>query len=117
MKTNWAERVWVNGPLRILFQQREVEFFRELHEPDSMERILEIGCGQGTGVALILRSFHPRMVEAIDIDPLMIRKAERRFASGREGTNGSTVSFHVGDAEELPYEDASMDAVFNFGIL
>lgn len=117
MKTNWAEKVWVNGPLRILFQQREVKFFRTLHEPERLRKVLEIGCGQGTGVSLILRHFQPERVDAIDIDPLMVRRAERRFARGKKELGRSSVKIQAGDAEQLPFEDASMDAVFNFGII
>ncbi|HUX21969.1 MAG TPA: class I SAM-dependent methyltransferase [Spirochaetia bacterium] len=115
MKTNWPERVWVNGPLRIFFQQNEVKFFRSLHEPEHLQKVLEVGCGNGIGVNLILRAFGPEVVEAIDIDPLMVRKAERRFA--KRAHNGTTVKVQVGDAEQLPYGDGSMDAVFNFGII
>lgn len=116
MKTNWAEKVWVNGPLRILMQTREVRFFKALvdHKPTSYA--LEIGCGQGTGVSLILRHFRPRRLEAIDIDPAMIRRAERRFHRRRSQFETS-VGFRVADAQELPFESATMDAVFNFGII
>lgn len=117
MKTNWAEKVWVNGPLRILFQKREVEFFHTLHEPGELDSVLEIGCGKGTGISLITSSFAPKRVEGIDIDPAMVRLAERRFSNGTRRPNGASVNVMVGDAERLPYENASMDAVFNFGII
>jgi len=117
MKTNWAEKVWVNGPLRIFFQQREVKFFKTLSDPERLGQVLEIGCGQGTGVTLILRHFHPARVRAIDIDPAMIGRAERRFRSPSERGNGTAIDFRVADAEELPFDAESMDAVFNFGII
>lgn len=116
MKTNWAEKVWVNGPLRILMQTREVRYFRTLLGRRSLANILEIGCGQGTGVTLIIRHFHPRHVEAIDIDPAMIRRAERRFR-GRRAMQDTSVRFRIADAQELPFAASSMDAVFNFGII
>lgn len=116
MKTNWAEKVWVNGPLRILMQTREVRFFKTLHDRKSLPNVLEIGCGQGTGVTLIIRHFRPQRVEAIDIDPAMIRRAERRFRR-KPAQHHAKVSFRIANAQELPFDSASMDAVFNFGII
>lgn len=115
MKTNWAEKVWVNGPLRVYFQQREVEFFKSAHQPAELPRVLEVGCGQGVGVGLIVRHFRPESVEAIDIDPVMVRRAQHRFRAGRR--DGTQITIRLADAEELPFAEESMDAVFNFGII
>lgn len=117
MKTNWAEKVWVNGPLRIYFQEREVRFFKTLHDSGKIGTVLEVGCGQGVGVSLILRHFRPERVEAIDLDPAMVRRAQRRFRRYNERETGTELQFQIGDAERLPFPDASMDAVFNFGII
>lgn len=109
MKTNWVERLWIDGPFRVPFQRSEIKFFQTLHPLERPARALEIGCGRGVGARLILESFAPERLDAIDIDPDMIKRAMRR-ADGR-------VYFQVADAESLPFADASMDAVFNFGII
>ena len=52
-------------------------------------------------------------LDALDIDPVMIRLAARR----RPVWTGDRLLFLVGDAQQLPYADASMDSVFNLGII
>jgi ubiquinone/menaquinone biosynthesis C-methylase UbiE len=113
VKTNWIERIWVNGPFRIMTQKREVAAFRRLHPLQAQARVLEIGCGRGRGARLIEKAFFPSAIDAVDIDPHMIRLAERD--QRRHGPRSGT--FQVADAQSLPFPDASMDAVFNFGII
>jgi ubiquinone/menaquinone biosynthesis C-methylase UbiE len=91
----------------------EVAFFTKMLDLGAPERVLEVGCGRGVGSRLVLKAFHPGRIDAIDIDPDMIKRADRQqraIPSGR-------VFFDVGDAQQLPFDDASMDAVFNFGII
>ena len=113
MKVNWPERIWVNSPVRMLVQMREVSWFKQIRplRPDSF--CLEIGCGRGVGSRLILRTFLPGRVHAIDIDLAMIDLAIQRRPRLRE----QQIFFLVADAQHLPYGDACFDAVFNFGII
>ena len=113
MKANWVEKLWINGPWRTVFIARNVRFFRTIHPLDEPVRVLDVGCGQGVGSRMVAGAFRARRVDAIDIDPLMIRRATRRLKSIPSGK----IHFSVGDAEALPFEDESMDAVFDFGIL
>jgi ubiquinone/menaquinone biosynthesis C-methylase UbiE len=113
MKVNWLEDFWVNSPFRIWMQLREIRFLRGLRPPNPSGRVLEIGCGRGVGAQLIREAFAPARIDAIDIDPRMIRLALRR----RRRVRMNEVFFAVGDAQYLPYPDRSMDAVFNFGII
>ena len=76
-------------------------------------RCLEIGCGHGAGARAILKAFQPARLDGLDVDPAMIRLASRRQPDWTVGR----LLFLVGDAQQLPYSDASMDAVFNFGII
>ena len=113
MKVNWAERLWVNSPLRFVIQQRETRFFKRLRNLEPGARCLEIGCGHGAGARIIINAFKPAHLDGLDIDPFMIRLALRRQRKAKaEG-----LCFLVGDVQNLPYVDASMDAVFNFGII
>ncbi|MHC1764565.1 MAG: methyltransferase domain-containing protein [Verrucomicrobiia bacterium] len=43
-------------------------------------RALEIGCGRGVGVEIILDVFGAATVDAFDLDPRMIAVARRRLA-------------------------------------
>jgi len=113
MKVNWAERLWVNSPLRFLIQKRETRFFKRLRNLEPGTRCLEIGCGHGAGAQIILNTFQPASLDGLDVDPFMIKLALRRQRKRR--TN--QLRFLVGDAQNLPYVDSSMDAVFNFGII
>jgi ubiquinone/menaquinone biosynthesis C-methylase UbiE len=113
MKVNWPERLWVNSPVRWLVQQRETRYFRKALNLKPGGRCLEIGCGRGAGAEMILEAFEPARLDALDIDPVMIRLALRR----QKKRTLDRMFFLVGDAQQLPYATGSMDAVFNFGII
>ena len=76
-------------------------------------RVLEVGCGCGTGVRIILERFGATAVEALDLDPKMIDRARRRLA--RYGLD--RVQLSVGDATAIKAGDATFDAVFDFGAI
>lgn len=114
MELNWAERFAVNNPVRVLLQRLEIRWMKKwglLAQPGA--RILEIGCGRGAGAALILQYFRPAAFQAMDLDRQMVRKAKRRLA----GPRTAKIACFVGDAVNLPYRGASLDAIFGFGVL
>jgi ubiquinone/menaquinone biosynthesis C-methylase UbiE len=113
MKVNWPERIWINSPVRAWVQRREIAFFEKIRPLPSGSFCLEIGCGRGKGVELVHNTFYPRRVDGIDIDPLMIGLANKRLHGNARGLS----FFFVADAQDLPYPDACVDAVFNFGII
>lgn len=90
-----------------------MKLFCSLRPLDRPARVLEVGCGRGRGARLISRYLMPQAIDAVDIDPAMIRLALKD--SRRRGPAECT--FRVADAQDLPFPDASMDAVFNFGII
>jgi ubiquinone/menaquinone biosynthesis C-methylase UbiE len=57
---------------------------------------VEIGCGAGYGTRLILEKFGAGQVDAVDLDPKMIGKAERRLRR-----DSVRVRLAVGDATDL----------------
>lgn len=63
---------------------------------------LEVGCGTGALSAAILAACAPKSL--ISIDP-----SEGFVAKARENVNDGRVSFEVGNAQSLSYEDASRD--------
>jgi len=113
MKVNWPERIWVNSPVRRHIQQREALFFQKSHALPRGARCLEIGCGCGVGARIIHATFAPARIDALDIDPDMIKLARRKQVNGHQ----HHLQLIAGDAQHLPYRDACFDGVFNYGIV
>jgi len=68
------------------------------------ERVLDVGCG--TGVAALTAAEQGAIVTGLDLSPVLIEEARRHAEVG-----GTKVEFHEGDAEHLPFADASFDVV------
>lgn len=113
MKVNWPERLWVNSPVRKYVQQREALFFRESRPLPPGGRYLEIGCGCGVGAKIISQAFGPSALYALDIDPAMLKAAQKK----QKKWGNDTLYFMAADAQSLPFPDRSFDAVFNYGII
>jgi ubiquinone/menaquinone biosynthesis C-methylase UbiE len=113
MKVNFPERIWVNSPVRLLVQRWETLFFKRMRNLAPGAQCLEIGCGRGVAMELVIKAFDPVRVDALDIDPAMIRLAARR----KSARDIRSILYLVADAQYLPYPDGCMDAVFNYGIL
>ena len=75
--------------------------------PERANAVLELGCGKGFN----LRAVGERLVHVnfwgIDLVPMHIRKCERALA------DLPNVSVRQGDFADLPYDDASFDALFS----
>ena len=67
---------------------------------------LWLDVGTGTGAVALRAAYAGAHVTGVDLSPVMVDTA-RRLASER----GIGIRFEVGDAERLPYEDASFDVV------
>ena len=113
MKLNWIERVVANNPLRAALQRGEIRLLKRKVQLKKGAKILEVGCGRGAGARLILKSFGPSLLCALDLDIQMVQKA-RGYLSASEGER---VSLFVGDVFRLPFKDSALDAVFGFGVL
>jgi ubiquinone/menaquinone biosynthesis C-methylase UbiE len=72
--------------------------------------LLEIGCGLGTDLFEFAR--HGARVTGIDLTPAGVALARRRFR-----LDDMPGGFLVGDAENLPFADATFDVVYSFGVL
>ena len=114
MMLNRIEKALMNNPVRRAVQRHyEARLFERLGGRLEGKTVLEIGCGSGVGAEIILDRFGAERVEAFDLDPDMIKIARerlRRFPVSR-------VRLGVGDASRIDAEDASFDAVFDFGII
>ena len=73
----------------------------------SPNRILDVGCGEGT-VLEQLRGFHPASSTGIDLDPDRICLAKSRSGD---------IPFTIGNAQELPFDDNSIDLVMILEVL
>ena len=113
MKLNWAERLLVNSPLQVLHQRFEIRLLRGMAALQKGAKVLEVGCGRGAGARLILESFRPSLLCALDLDVQMIKKA-KAYLSPDESKG---ISLYVGDVLRLPFKDNTLDAVFGFGVL
>lgn len=114
MKLNRIERIAMNNPVRAAHQHhREAAWFQRLAGGTLRgQHVLEVGCGRGVGVEVLLDRLDAARVTAFDLDPAMIERAERRL-HGRTGA----VQLSVGDACGIEQADASMDAVVEFGVI
>jgi len=113
VKLNWAERLVVNNPLRVMIQRRIIRWIKGVTTIPPRSRVLEIGCGRGAGAGLLQEEFRPAVLHAFDLDSRMIRLAKGYLKPDcQEG-----IFLYVGDAQTLPYRDGVLDAVFGFGVL
>jgi len=113
MRLNRVEFALMNNPIRAAVQRR-VEAKRLLEMGGAMRggTALEIGCGRGVGVEIILDLFGAEHVDAFDLDSRMVTRARRRLRS-----RGEQIRIWTGDATTVPADDSSYDAVFDFGII
>lgn len=114
MKLNAIEKALMNNPVRAGVQRwYEAQWLERLGTPVKGLRALEIGCGQGVGTEIILERFKAATVQAFDLDPEMIERAQRRLSRYPL----ARVFLYVGDAAAIAAPDRSCDAVFDFGII
>jgi ubiquinone/menaquinone biosynthesis C-methylase UbiE len=75
MKLTRVEKALMNNPLRLALQRHyEGPLLERLGGRLQGKRVLEMGCGQGVGIEIILERFGAREVHAYDLDPDMIER-------------------------------------------
>jgi arsenite methyltransferase len=97
-----------------------VESFAGVANPFSLgrlnsgERVLDLGSGAGTDSLVAVRMVGPEgAVTGIDMTPEMLDKARR----SADEMGADNVEFVEGEAERLPFADASFDVVISNGVI
>lgn len=93
------------------------------HSPKSLAKLLRLRAGErvleiGPGVGVHALPFAPLLLpggslEALDVQAAMLEELGRRAAA----RGVANVTPRLGDARELPYADATFDAVYLIGVL
>jgi ubiquinone/menaquinone biosynthesis C-methylase UbiE len=113
MRLNRVEFALMNNPVRAAVQRRiEAQKLLAMGGPMNGGTALEIGCGRGVGVEIILDVFGADRVDAFDLDPRMVARAERRLED-----RADRVRLWTGDATAIPAQNDTYDAAFDFGII
>ncbi len=113
MLLNRFEKALMNNAARSLVQRHiEARKLLALGGRVDGKRVLEVGCGRGVGVELLLDCFGAAHVDAFDLDPHMVDLARRRLAP-----RGNRVSVWQGSVTEIRADAGTYDAVFDFGII
>jgi ubiquinone/menaquinone biosynthesis C-methylase UbiE len=103
----------MNNALRSLGQHYDARWLERLGGRVDGGRVLEVGCGRGVGVEIILKQFGAASVAAMDLDPKMVERARRRLAA----YDPSRVQLTVGNVTSIKAGNATFDAVFDFGAI
>lgn len=107
------QSMWARGDFNViaLGVLHVSEALIERVDPHAGQKVLDVACGSGNAALSAARRFCD--VTGIDYVPALIDRARLRAAA--EGTN---IDFKVGDAQALPFEAASFDAVVSvFGVM
>jgi ubiquinone/menaquinone biosynthesis C-methylase UbiE len=79
----------------------------EMLDLSADDRVLDVGCGTGFGTEGILQ--YTEDVYGLDQSPHQLAKAWAKLGKH------DPVAFHLGDAERLPFQDDTFDAVWSSG--
>jgi SAM-dependent methyltransferase len=106
----YSQRFWVEAPRPLITRAR----LRETLAPEPGERVLEIGPGTGYYTLDLATWVGPDgTVEIFDLQQEMLDHTMRRVEQRRSanGAGLAPVTATRGDAQALPYDDATFDAV------
>jgi SAM-dependent methyltransferase len=107
------QTTWASGDYAIIGVRLQIvgESLAEAADIRAGERVLDVAAGNGNATLAAARRFAD--VTSTDYVPALLDKARARAAA-----DGLQVSFRIADAEDLPFENASFDAVLStFGAM
>ncbi len=83
--------------------------------PAAGEAILEVGCGSGALLRLLARRLGgANPLTGVDLNPFLLREAA---VLAEEDGAADRIAFREGNAERLPFEDASFDHAYSVTVL
>jgi arsenite methyltransferase len=116
----WAHDLGYPPDLLERVPAASVESFAGVANPFSLgplaagEGVLDVGCGAGTDSLVAAQMVAPDgRVTGLDMTPEMLAKA--RASAAEMGL--ANVEFVLGEAEDMPFEDASVDVVISNGVI
>jgi SAM-dependent methyltransferase len=100
--------MWAGGDFHQIACQNVVmaEAVCEAADPHPGERVLDVACGSGTAALVAARRYCE--VTGVDYVPELIERARLRATA-----DALDVEFRVGDAQALPFADATFDVVLS----
>jgi ubiquinone/menaquinone biosynthesis C-methylase UbiE len=107
------QNTWASGDFGIIGNTLQIvgESLCEAVDLRSGSQLLDVAAGNGNVALAAARRFAE--VTAVDFVPALLADGERRAAADR-----LRIAWKVGDAEALPFENASFDAVLSsFGVM
>jgi len=115
IRSYWSRRssTFDLSPGHVASCQREVEAWKEIFRRNigsSGKRVLDVGVG--TGFLSIMLADMGHHVVGIDLSEEMLNVARKKM-----NDRGIKLDLKIGDAEDLPFEDGSFDAVVNRAVL
>jgi ubiquinone/menaquinone biosynthesis C-methylase UbiE len=111
--TERQQAAWATGDFHKVARQvvGVSEALVQAADPRPGQRVLDIACGSGNAALVASRRYCE--VTGLDFVPALIDRAKQRAAA-----EGLPVDFRVGDAQALPFPDASFDVVLStFGVM
>jgi SAM-dependent methyltransferase len=111
--TERQQAVWASGDFNEIARQVVTvsEALVKAVDPHAGQRVLDVACGSGNCALIVARRYCE--VTGIDYVPALIERAKMRAAA-----EVMKIDFRVGDAQALPFPDASFDVVLSvFGVM
>jgi len=107
------QATWASGDFAVIGTTLQIvgESLAEAVDVRAGERVLDVAAGNGNATLAAARRFAD--VTSTDYVPALLERGKARAEA-----EGLRVAFEIADAEDLPYEDASFDAVLStFGAM
>jgi ubiquinone/menaquinone biosynthesis C-methylase UbiE len=106
----YSQRFWIQAPHPFITRERLLDAL----EPHAGETILEVGPGTGYYTLAVARRVAPEgVLHVLDVQREMLE-----HTTGRARDTGiANIEPRLGDAQQLPYDDAIFDAAFLVTVL
>jgi SAM-dependent methyltransferase len=111
--TAGQQKMWALGDFNVIARSimGVADAVCEALDPRAGARVLDVACGSGNGALVAARRYC--RVTGVDYVSALLERARQRAAA-----EGSEIDFREGDAQDLPFGDASFDAALSiFGVM